>query len=88
MIGNIVSHDKHPLLMDCAYEDKATRQAALDSGFISAVPLKKNRKSPWEYDKELYKRRNEIEGYFRRLKCFHKVFTRYDKLDMMLYNKT
>ncbi len=83
MIGNIVSHDKHPLLMDCAYEDKATRQAALDSGFISAVPPKKNRKSPWEYDKELYKRRNEIEGYFRRLKRFRKVFTRYDKLDII-----
>ncbi len=83
LIGNIVSHDKHPLLMDCAYEDKATRQAALDSGFISAVPPKKNRKSPWEYDKELYKRRNEIEGYFRRLKRFRKVFTRYDKLDII-----
>lgn len=83
MIGNIVSHDKHPLLMDRAYEDEATRQAALDSGFIPAVPPKKNRRSSWEYDKELYKRRNEIEGYFRRLKRFRKVFTRYDKLDII-----
>ncbi len=83
LIGNIVSHDKHPLLMDRAYEDEATRRAALDSGFISAVPLKKNRRFPWKYDKELYKRRNEIEGYFRRLKRFRKVFTRYDKLDII-----
>ena len=44
--------------MDRAYEDEATRQDALDSGFIPVVPLKKNRRSPWKYDKELYKRRN------------------------------
>lgn len=58
MIGNIISYDDHPLLMDRAYEDKATRQAASNSGFISVAPPKKNRKSPWKYDKELYKRRN------------------------------
>ena len=69
--------------MDRAYEDEATRQAALNSGFIPVVPPKKNRKSPWKYDKELYKRRNEIERYFRRLKRFRKVFTRYDKLDII-----
>ncbi|MDE7400404.1 MAG: transposase, partial [Oscillospiraceae bacterium] len=50
---------------------------------IPVVPPKKNRKAPWEYDKELYKRRNEIERYFRRLKCFRKMFSRYDKLDIL-----
>ena len=69
--------------MDRAYEDEATRKAALDSRFIPVVPPKKNRKTPWEYDKELYKRRNEVERYFRRLKRFRKVFTRYDKLDIL-----
>lgn len=83
LIGNIISYDDHPLLMDRAYEDEATRQAALNSGFVPVVPPKRNRKSPWEYDKELYKRRNEIERYFRRLKRFRKVFTRYDKLDII-----
>ena len=37
----------------------------------------------WEYDKELYKRRNEVERLFRRLKGFRRVFTRYDKLDVI-----
>ncbi len=69
--------------MDRAYEDEATRQAALDSGFIPVVPPKRNRKEPWDYDKELYKRRNEIERFFRRIKRFRKVFTRYDKLDII-----
>lgn len=70
--------------MDRAYEDEAPRQAALDSGFVPVVPPKKNRKAHWEYNIESYKRRNEIERYFRRLKCFRKVFTRYDKLDAVL----
>ncbi len=83
LIGNIVSHDNHPLLTDRAYEDEATRQAALDGGFIPVVPPKRNRKEPWDHDKELYKRRNEIERFFRRIKRFRKVFTRYDKLDII-----
>ena len=37
----------------------------------------------WEYDVELYKRRNEIERLFRLLKRFRRVFTRYEKLDVM-----
>ena len=34
-------------------------------------------------DKELYKRRNEVERFFRRLKRFRRIFTRYDKLDII-----
>ena len=67
--------------MDRAYEDDKTRFLAVENGFIPIVPPKKNRKEPWDYDKELYKQRNEEERYFLRLKRFRKVFTRYDKLD-------
>jgi transposase len=31
----------------------------------------------------LYKQRNGIERFFRRLKAFRRVCTRYDKLDVM-----
>lgn len=67
--------------MDRAYEDDKIHALAAEHGFIPVVPLKKNRKDPWDYDKDLYKRRNEIERYFLRLKRFRKVCTRYDKLD-------
>jgi len=67
--------------MDKAYEDEETRNIAVEQGFSPVVPPKSNRKSPWNYDKKLYKRRNEVERYFLRLKRFRKVFTRYDKLD-------
>jgi len=69
--------------MDRAYEDDETRRLAADLGFTPVVPPKSNRVSPWEYDRELYKRRNEVERLFRRLKGFRRVFSRFDKLDVM-----
>lgn len=69
--------------MDRAYEDDKTRALVSEHGFIPVVPPKKNRKNPWDYDKELYKCRNKVERYFLRLKRFRKVFTRYDKLDVV-----
>lgn len=71
------------LLMDRAYEGDSTRQLACALGYVPVVPPKSNRKHPWEYDRELYKRRNEVERLFRRIKGFRRVFVRFDKLDVM-----
>ena len=71
------------LLMDRAYEGNATRQLACDLGYQPVAPPLRSRREPREYDRELYKRRNEIERLFRRLKGFRRVFTRYDKLDVI-----
>ncbi len=71
------------LVMDRAYEGDETRQLALDLGFTPVVPPKQNRVAPWKYDREMYRRRNEIERLFRRLKGFRRVFSRFDKLDVM-----
>lgn len=70
-----------PLVMDRAYEGNATRQLALDLGYVPIVPPKANRLDPWEYDRELYKKRNEVERLFRRLKGFRRIFSRFEKLD-------
>ena len=71
------------LLMDRAYEGLETRRLAQDLGLVPVVPPKKNRVDPWEYDHELYKRRNEIERLFRRLKGFRRIASRFEKLDVM-----
>ena len=71
------------LVMDRAYEGDETRQLALDLGFHPVVPPKSSRLTPWEYDKEVYKRRNEIERLFRRLKGFRRIFSRFEKLDVI-----
>ncbi|MDN8613701.1 IS5 family transposase [Variovorax ginsengisoli] len=71
------------LLMDRAYEGNETRQLALDLGFIPVVPPKQTPMTPWEYDRAMYKRRNEIERLFRRLKGYRRIFSRFEKLDVM-----
>ena len=72
-----------PLGMDRAYEGDETRGLVIKMNLTPVVPPKSNRKEPWDYDKELYKRRNIVERLFRRLKEYRKIFTRYDKLDVM-----
>jgi transposase len=69
--------------MDRAYEGDETRQMALDLGFTPVVPPRISRRHPWSFDRILYRRRNEIERLFRRLKGFRRIFSRFDKLDVM-----
>ena len=69
--------------MDRAYEGNETRQLALALGFTPVVPPLATRVEPWQYDRHMYKRRNEIERLFRRLKGFRRVFSRFEKLDVI-----
>ena len=75
--------DNVALVMDRAYQGDETRQLALDLGFTPVVPPLKTRTDPWEYDREMYKRRNEVERLFRRLKGYRRIFSRFEKLDVM-----
>jgi transposase len=79
--GPVTTHIS--LLMDKAYEDDKTREIARILGYTPVVPPKSNRLEPWEYDKVLYKLRNEVERFFRRYKEYRRICTRYDKLDFM-----
>ena len=69
--------------MDRAYEGNGTSQPALDLGFKPVIPPLKTRIHPWEYDREMYKRSNEVERLFRRLKEFRHIFSWFKKLDVM-----
>ena len=71
------------VIMDKAYEGDDTRQLVLALGMVPIVPPKVNRMSPWEYDKQIYKKRNEVERLFRQLKGFRRIFSRLDKLDVV-----
>ena len=72
-----------PMVMDRAYEGDETRQLVLQLGFEPVVPPNPNRLNPWAYDRHLYRRRNEVERLFRRLKGFRRIFSRFEKLDVM-----
>jgi len=69
--------------MDCAYQGDATLNLARQLGYQPVVPPNPQRRVPWEYDRVLYRGRNEIERLFRRLKAYRRVFCRYDKLDVL-----
>ena len=50
-----------------------------DSGAEAVIPLKSNRRDPWEYDRELYRQRNLIERAFNQLKQWRRIATRNDR---------
>lgn len=55
----------------------------MELGYVPVVPPKQNRRAPWDYDRSLYTRCNEIERLFRRLKGVRRLFSRFDKLEVM-----
>ena len=69
--------------MNRAYEGQATHHLAVALGFTPVAPPRQNRRDPWAYDRQLDKRRNEVERLFRRLKGFRRLFTRFEKLDVL-----
>ena len=69
--------------MDKAYCGTAARRLAEECGLEPVAPPKSNAKKSWSYDVELYKRRNEVERLFCRVKQFRRIATRYDKLDVI-----
>src|SRR5579862_8209000 len=72
-----------PVIMERAYEGNEVRQLALALEMVPVVPPKSNRIDPWRYDRALYKKRNEIERLFRRLKGYRRIFSRFEKLDCL-----
>ena len=71
------------MVTDRAYEGDETRQLVFDLGMTPVVPPKANRVIKWDYDRTLYKRRNEVERLFPRLKGHRRIFSRFEKLDVM-----
>jgi transposase len=71
------------MVMDRAYEGDETQQLVLELGSEPVVPPHPNSVRPWTCDRGLYRKRNEIERLFRRLKGFRRIFSRFEKLDLM-----
>ena len=70
------------LLADRAYDCNETRRLLQERGIEAVIPSKKNRIEPIKHDRQICKSRNEIERFWRFLKNFRRVFSRYEKLDI------
>ena len=71
------------LAMDKGYSCYEILELCQKKNLTAVVPPKKNMKKPWEYNRNIYAYRNEIERLFHRIKNCRRVSTRYDKLDFM-----
>jgi len=68
------------LIADKAFDaDKRVLEPLAEVGKSAVIPPKSNRRSPRDYDRELYKARHLIENFFAKLKQFRAIATRYDK---------
>ena len=74
-----VIHEKAYVLGDKGYDSDKIIEFIESKSAIAVIPPKSNRKIQREYDKELYKNRNQVERFFNRIKQFRRIATRYDK---------
>ena len=69
------------VLADKGYDaDKRVIEPLKAQGKTAVIPLKRNRKTPREYDRDLCKARHWIENFFAKPKQYRAMATRYDKL--------
>ena len=73
-------HERVYVLEDKAFDSEQILKYIEKNRAITVIPPRKNRKEQREYDKSIYKNRNQIERFFNRLKQFRRIATRYDKL--------
>jgi len=68
------------VLADKGYDADYIIEKVLSQGAKAVIPPRSSRKTPRDYDVDLYKERNLIERMYGKLKHFRRVATRYDKL--------
>ena len=72
-------HEGVWVLGDRGYDSDRIVELIVGQGGVAVIPPRSNRKVQREYDREAYKRRNQVERFFQRLKEFRAIATRYDK---------
>jgi transposase len=77
LIDGVAAKD---VLADKAYDADRLFQKIIDQGGDPVIPPRRHRKRQHAYDKALYKERNRVENFFKRIKHCRRIATRYDKL--------
>ena len=67
------------LLADKGYDSDAIIEQAKAQGMAAVIPPRKNRKTPINYDRHLYRLRHLVENAFLHLKRWRGIATRYAK---------
>jgi transposase len=68
------------LIADKAFDaDERVIGRLTAAGKVTVIPPRSSRRTPREYDRDLYKARHLIENFFAKIKQFRAIATRYDK---------
>jgi transposase len=67
------------VMADKGYDSKAIVALVEARGAVAVIPTLSTRKEQREIDKDLYKERNLAERFWRKVKEFRRVATRYEK---------
>ncbi len=73
-------HEGVYVIEDKAFDSEQIVKHIEKNRGICVISPRKNQKEQREYNKDIYKNRNQIECFFNQLKQFRRVATRYDKL--------
>ena len=68
------------VIADKAYDADRLFEKVIGQGGDPVIPPRRHRKRQRPYDRALYKERNRVENFFRRIKHCRRIATRYDKL--------
>ncbi len=79
----LIRNDCEYLIADRGYDSDQLRKWLEKRHIISVIPGKSNRKIAIEYDKNVYKERNNVERFFNRIKNFRRISSRFDKTARM-----
>jgi len=67
------------MLADRGYDSDGFRAALTAKGITPCIPPRRCRRTPIDYDRELYKQRHKVENMFGRLKDWRRIAMRYDR---------
>jgi transposase len=67
-------------LADRAFDSNGFRRDLASAGAFTCIPSRSRRRTPFYFNRELYRHRHVVENFFSRIKRHRRIATRYEKL--------
>lgn len=69
------------VMADKSYDAEPFLKLVAARGAVPVIPPRSNRKTPRDYDKQLYRERHLAECFMSKIKYYRRSFARFDKLE-------
>jgi transposase len=71
----------HDVLAVRTYDADPFLDLVIQRGAVPVIPPRANRKQARNYDAYLYRERHLVECFFKKIKYYRRIFSRFEKLD-------